>query len=103
VPTAPTTSSAPSERTVLAIDTVPSHATISVNGEKKGKTPIELKLPKSSEEIVIEIQHPGYVTMKERVVPDVNQRLKLSLVASGAGGATKPVKPASTNPYKKFE
>jgi hypothetical protein len=90
------------ERTVLSIDTVPAHATISINGEKKGKSPIEVKVPKSSDELVIEIQHPGYVTMKERVVPDVNQRLKLQLVASGAG--SRPAsKPGSSNPYKKFE
>jgi hypothetical protein len=96
------TSAHATERTVLSIDTVPPHATISINGEKKGKAPLELKLPKSSDEVVIEIQHPGYVTMKERVVPDVNQRLKLSLVASGAA---KPAaaKPGSNNPYKKFE
>ena len=87
---------------MLSIDTVPSHATISVNGEKKGKTPIELKLPKSSDEIVLEFQHPGYATLKERVVPDVNQRLKLSLVASGGAKGTGS-KPGSGNPYKKFE
>jgi eukaryotic-like serine/threonine-protein kinase len=101
-PPSASVAASPSERAVLSIDTVPSHATISINGEKKGKSPLELKLPKSSEEIVIEIQHPGYVTMKERVVPDVNQRLKLQLVASGAG-AKAAAKPASTNPYKKFE
>jgi hypothetical protein len=90
------------ERTVLSIDTVPAHATISINGEKKGKSPIEVKVPKSSDELVIEIQHPGYVTMKERVVPDVNQRLKLQLVASGAG--SRPAsKPGASNPSKKFE
>lgn len=98
---APATSVTVPERTTLSIDTVPSHASISVNGERKGKSPIELKVPKSTEEVVIEIQHPGYVTMKERVVPDVNQRLKLSLVASGGGKP--PAKPGSNNPYKKFE
>lgn len=97
---APPVPPAPPEKTVLSIDTVPAHATISINGEKKGKAPLEVKLPKSTEVVVVEIQHPGYVTMKERVVPDVNQRLKLSLVASGAG---RPTKPGPTNPYKKFE
>lgn len=109
-------SSAVTERTVLSIDTVPTHAAISVNGEPRGKTPANLELPKGKEEVVIEIQHAGYVTMKERVVPDVNQRLKLSLVpestttttATTTAGAkptkpAKPAKPASTNPYRKFE
>jgi serine/threonine protein kinase len=93
-------SAAAEESSVLSIDTVPSHATISVNGEKKGKSPIEVTLPKSNEEVVIEIEHPGYVTIKERIVPNVNQRLKLNLVAIGGKTATKP---ASSNPYKKFE
>ena len=98
------------ERTVLSIDTIPTRATIVVNGETKGKTPLDLKLPKSNEEVVIELQHAGYATMKERVVPDVNQRLKLTLVPSGGATTTpvgakpaRPAKPAATNPYRKFE
>jgi hypothetical protein len=96
VPTAPSVE----ERTVLSIDTIPSNATISVNGEKKGKSPMELKLPKSDEEVVIEIHHPGYVTMRERVVPDANHRFKLNLVAIAGKTSSKP---GSNNPYKKFE
>lgn len=109
-PVAPPASAAALERTVLSIDTIPTRATIVVNGETKGKTPLDLKLPKSNEEVVIELQHAGYATMKERVVPDVNQRLKLTLVPSGGATTTpvgakpaKPAKPAATNPYRKFE
>jgi hypothetical protein len=98
--TAPATSPATSsEKVTLSIDTNPAHATITLNGKKVGSSPYELKIPKSNDEVIVEIQHPGYVTLKERVVPDMSQRLKLSLVPTKTG---KPAA-ASKDPYRKFE
>lgn len=97
---APPSSTPADEQATLHIETVPSQASIFVAGAKKGSSPLELQVARGAEPITIEIRHAGYATLKERVVPDMNQRLKLTLVASG--GTTKPPAPAP-NPYKKFE
>ena len=103
VPTAPA-NSAPvtadfADEAVLHIDTVPSHAAIFVGGAKKGVSPLDLRVPRGSDAITVEIKHAGYHSLKERVVPDVNQRLKLTLVAAQGAAAA----PAGSVPYHKFE
>jgi hypothetical protein len=57
-------------------------------------------MPRSSEAVIVEIRHAGYQPLKERIVPDVNQRLKLTLIAARgpAPGVT-----GSSAPYHKFE
>jgi hypothetical protein len=90
---------APAEETELHIETVPTRATIVIAGTKKGVSPLDLKLPKGREAITIEIRRAGFQTLKERVVPDVNQRLKLTLLvardrATGGAGSAE---------YHKFE
>jgi hypothetical protein len=85
------------DETTLHIETVPVHATIFVGGVKKGVAPVELKLPRSADPLTVELRHPGYQTLKERVVPDVNQKLKLTLVA------VRGTAPTGSVPYHKFE
>jgi serine/threonine protein kinase len=95
-----TSSSSPAtEEAVLTIDTVPTRATILIGGAKKGVSPIELKVPKSNDPMVLEIRHPGYVALRERVVPNVNQRLKLTMMAAGRA----PTTPSAAATYHKFE
>jgi len=88
---------APAEETELHIETVPARATIFIAGTKKGVSPLDLKLPKSREAITIEIRRAGFKTLKERVVPDVNQRLKLTLAVARDPGGT------GSADYHKFE
>ena len=99
---AATPSSSPSaqaaEETLVSIDTVPPRATILVGGVKRGVSPLELRFPKSSEPLTVEIRHPGYAALRERVVPNVHQRLKLTLTP-----APRVPPPASGRPYHKFE
>jgi serine/threonine-protein kinase len=98
--TTATTEAAPDTIT-LSIDTVPTHGTIVLDGKKMGTAPLELQVPKGKTEMLLEIQRAGYVTLKERIVPDMNQRLKLSLVAAKGAGGKGGAK--NDNPYKKFE
>lgn len=81
----PATSSSASpivrEETIVHIETVPPRAMILLAGAKKGVSPMALKLPKSDTPVVIEIRHAGYQPLKERLVPDVNQKLRLTMVA----------------------
>ncbi len=88
------------EEALIHVETVPSRASIFVAGAKAGTSPLDLKLPKGTEAIGVEIRHAGYQTVKERVVPDVNQRLKINLTRDSAPAHAAP---GATAPYHKFE
>ena len=65
-----------------------------------GISPLELKLPKNRDPVIVEIRYPGYRTLKEQIVPDVDQRLRLTLTAVPR---TAPATTASANPYHRFD
>lgn len=81
---------------LVHIDTVPPKASIFVNGAKKGVSPIDLKLAKGTTAVNVEIRQPGFVTVKEKIVPDANQKLRITLspVPVSSGGAA---------PYHRFD
>jgi serine/threonine-protein kinase len=99
-PHAPTT--ATSDQATVRIETIPSKASVFVNGTSKGVTPLDLKLPKGATPVDVELRHGGYQTLKERVVPDVDQKLRLTLVAT-APTPRAPAPSASAGPYYRFE
>jgi eukaryotic-like serine/threonine-protein kinase len=93
---APSASVAAPGKVVLHIETVPSKAIVLVNGAKQGVSPTDLRLDQSDEAVTIEIRHGGYVTVKERIVPDVNQKLRLTLVPAQGPAAT-------ATPFHRFD
>jgi eukaryotic-like serine/threonine-protein kinase len=96
----PAASAAPTEQITVSIDTRPPKASIVVGGTVMGVSPFDLKLPKGREPVTVEIQRPGYQTLRETVVPDVDQRLRLTLLVSAAAH---PTPSASGNPYHRFD
>lgn len=100
-PSASASQAVAAEETVLTIETVPLHVMVSLGGVKKGVTPLELRVPKGREPITIELRRAGYQPLQERIVPDVNQRLKLTMT----GAAVRPAAPAASSaaPYHRFE
>jgi serine/threonine-protein kinase len=100
---APATAPVDSE-TTLHIETIPAQSAIFIAGTKRGVSPADIRVAKGSAPIVVEIRHSGYSTLREQIVPDQNQRLKLTLLAKGSKAAPAPAPSATnTNPYKKFE
>jgi serine/threonine protein kinase len=73
------------------VESVPPGASLRVQDELRGTTPLELSLPRGEQPVTLRLQLPGYRVLKEQVVPDVDQRLRLVLVA-----APRPRRPAST-------
>jgi serine/threonine-protein kinase len=106
-PTPVTTNTTPpaDSETTLHIETIPAQAAIFIAGAKRGVSPADIRVAKGSAPIVVEIRHTGYSTLREQVVPDQNQRLKLTLLAKGSKAAPPAPAPSTTgtNPYKKFE
>ena len=89
-----------SEETAVAIETRPPKATVSIGGVVKGVSPLELRLPKGHAPVTLEISRPGYQTLRETVVPDVDQRLRLTLLVAAAP-RTSTSAPAPT--YHRFD
>jgi eukaryotic-like serine/threonine-protein kinase len=102
VPAAPSaqTATATVEQTTVTIDTRPPKATISIDGKVMGVSPVDLKLRKSNDPVTLEIQRPGYQTLRETIVPNVDQRLRLTLLVSAA---PRPTTSAAGNPYHRFD
>lgn len=76
---APTPSANTEREITLRIETTPSGARVLLAGKDKGPTPLDLPLPKSDEALELSLARPGFATRKERVVPNVSQRLVLPL------------------------
>lgn len=94
------------EETVVHIETVPAHAGVFVGGEKRGLSPMDLKLPRGKAPVVIDLKHAGFQTWRETLVPDQNQKLRLTLVAAPRTAGPGPASTAGTStaaPYHKFQ
>lgn len=71
-------SPSPSE-VIVRVDSQPSGATLRLDGHAEGTTPIELRLPLSANERVLELSRDGYTTTTHRWVPSTNERLVIAL------------------------
>jgi hypothetical protein len=79
----------------IRVDSVPPGAEVSIAGQPQGETPLTLETEASEEPIVLELTRDGYETYRETVVPDVAQRLRLTL--SPERGRPRP-RPGSVRP-----
>jgi eukaryotic-like serine/threonine-protein kinase len=105
LPAAAATPAPPSD-VVIRIETSPSKAHVFVAGEDRGTSPVELRLARGTDVTEVEIRRDGYVTQVEKVTPETDQKLKLTLVAAAAPGrpaAPKPSAAASGNAYRRFD
>jgi hypothetical protein len=91
--------------TTLRIETVPPAASIVVDGASVGVSPMDVKLPRSDKPVVVELRHASYEPVRESIVPDVDQKMRLSLEPTRAptGPRPKATATASTNPYRRFD
>jgi hypothetical protein len=99
----------------IHVETTPTKATIVVGTTMMGTTPMDLKLPRSHDPVIVEVRAPGYQVARESIVPDADQRFKLNLAALHAppasatsGSPTPPTAPTpaptpSASPYHRFE
>lgn len=72
-------SPAPASTVLLRIETTPKGATATVRGKPVGTTPVDLHLDRSDESVLVVLTHRGYAPRKERVIPNMSQRLVLTL------------------------
>ncbi len=63
----------------IGVDSKPSGASVWVFEKEQGKTPFQLRVEKGSKPIDVAIRLADHTEAVERVTPDVNQRLRVSL------------------------
>jgi serine/threonine protein kinase len=84
------------------VESVPSGATVSLGGESEGTTPLDLAVPRGDAPVEISLLLPGYHVLAEKVVPNVDQRLRLVMTRRLSPG--RPAKPAPTaSGYRRFD
>jgi serine/threonine-protein kinase len=102
----PASGSAPSmtAEVTITIETFPPKATVLMGTSTMGLSPIELKVPRGKEAVLVEIRHPGYQTLTERIVPDVDQKLRLTLnFATTTRAPTPATSTSAASPYHRFD
>jgi serine/threonine-protein kinase len=63
----------------LRIETQPEHVMVSIGGQVKGITPLDLELPRDEQALEVAFQREGFVGLTQVVVPNVDQLLRVSL------------------------
>jgi serine/threonine-protein kinase len=63
----------------VAVASIPSGAEVVVGGDVRGVTPTTLMLERGATPVDIELRADGHVTTSERLIPDVDQRLRVTL------------------------
>jgi eukaryotic-like serine/threonine-protein kinase len=87
----------------LDIESTPPGARVLVDGTERGVTPLALALPHSERAIEVTLALDGYRDVVEQITPDVNQRVRLSLVRGPAGRRPprgRPQNPENPGPEK---
>jgi eukaryotic-like serine/threonine-protein kinase len=88
---------------VLAVETDPAGATVLLDGKVIGTSPLDLKLPRGTGKVHVEIRHANYETLVRDLVPDKDQRVVVALAKEVKKSA--PVKKPKPKPeeFKKFD
>jgi Protein kinase domain/PEGA domain len=66
---------------VLSIVSEPTGARVFIAGSDRGTTPLDLELDRGFQPLEVTVSLDGYLDAVERVTPDLNQRLRVSLSA----------------------
>jgi serine/threonine-protein kinase len=96
---APASAVPPAPATVsVSVETEPNGAAIFVDGERRGETPAQIELPRSSAKHELRLQLDGFRDRIEPIAADVNQRLVLPLERARPAGVRPPPKVSTPPP-----
>jgi eukaryotic-like serine/threonine-protein kinase len=65
---------------VVTIATEPEGVRVVVGGQERGKTPIDVELPRGDEPVDVQLLSPGFASARQQIVPDRDQRLYFQLI-----------------------
>ena len=75
---------------VVHVETKPAGAHVLIGARDFGGTPVDLRLPKGLDPVELELRRPGFVLQRQKLVPDVDQRVLLALSPERVRAATSP-------------
>jgi hypothetical protein len=78
---------------VITVETDPTGAKLLVDGDDRGTTPVDLRIPKTDSAVHLELAQPGFESRVQDVVPDRDQRLYFSLKAKHGTVRKTPKRP----------
>jgi len=89
---------------VVHVETRPTGATVVLDGAERGTTPIDVRIPRGDRTIALELRRTGFVTLKQPLVPDADQRVLLDLQPRPGPDrrASAPAASASASPWTKW-
>jgi serine/threonine-protein kinase len=79
---------------VIHVETTPPGARVRIAGRESGPTPTDVRVPRGRDALEIEIAREGHAPLVQTLVPDMDQKLVLSLVPLARGRAA----PAAPRP-----
>ena len=80
LPTGLSSSEPPASATVrIQVETVPSGADVSVDGEPRGATPLELHVQRAEEPHTIDVRKSGFSPLRDAFTPNLDQKLRFTL------------------------
>ena len=90
------------EQIVLDVETTPQNARVIIDGVDRGASPAKIELARSDAKIRVQLRRDGYRPLDQTVVPNVDQKLVLTLVPAGAKRSNDAPK-STGSPYQRFE
>jgi serine/threonine-protein kinase len=111
----PDSASAAAETIRVELTSTPPGAVVEVDGKDAGKTPLSLQLPRGDAPRQVVLRAPGFLPLREQLVPNVDQRLGFALTAAPRPGGKRlpdtaaaakpsaaPSSPATTRGFDRF-
>ncbi len=68
----------------VTIESDPPGARVLIDDDEQGTTPAALRLSRADRPVAVRLEHAGYEPLETEVLPDLDQRLRLSLVRTPA-------------------
>lgn len=75
---------------LLRIESTPAGAAIVIDGEPRGETPAEIRLPQSDEELALRLSREGHQVLERTIRPQVSQLLQLDLARARQRSTRRP-------------
>jgi serine/threonine protein kinase len=95
---------APSASVTIHIETNPSNAHVSIKGIDRGTSPLDLQLDRADAPLKILVRRDAFRPLEQSIVPNVDQKLVLTLVALPPTRHAPAEKPGSSSaPFRRFD
>lgn len=101
-PSPPPDAVQPATSVKVTLETRPAGARVLLAGKPRGRTPVDLTLPRSDAPVKVELRRPGHRPLVQQIVPDRDQKLLLSLQPAVGAPGPAPAQTGSSG-FRRFD